>query len=150
MADSDLHDVVGARLKDLGQRYTAQRRVLVGTLVECEHPVTVHQLLERAPAIAQSSAYRNLAVLEEAGAVHRIVTTDDFARFELDQELTEHHHHLICSVCGSVTDFVLPDSFESEIEQRLARAARQQGFTSSDHRLDVLGTCQQCHDERNN
>ena len=42
-----------------------------------------------AASLAQSSAYRNLVVLEQAGAVNRIVTADDFARFELAQDLTE-------------------------------------------------------------
>ena len=34
----------------------------------------------------QSSAYRNLAVLEQAGVIRRVITDDDFARFELDED----------------------------------------------------------------
>ena len=37
--------------------------------------------------------------------VHRIVTADEHARYELDEALTErHHHHLVCSRCGVVLD----------------------------------------------
>jgi Fe2+ or Zn2+ uptake regulation protein len=144
MAPEDLHDLVAARLRRTGQRYTTNRHVLVDVLASCDQPVTIHQILERDPSIPQSSAYRNIAVLEQADAVHRIVTSDDFARFELAQDLTVHHHHLICGECGDVTDFMLPEAFEDDLDKRLVRAARRQGFLSADHRLDVLGTCADC------
>ncbi len=78
--------------------------------------------------------------------MHRIVTADDFARFELAQDLTGHHHHLICVACGDVADFTVSEAFEEDLEKRLDRAARLQGFLPSDHRLDVLGTCRRCRD----
>jgi Fe2+ or Zn2+ uptake regulation protein len=83
-------------------------------------------------------------VLERAGVVHRIVTSDEFARYELAEDLTEHHHHLICSSCGEVADFTVPGTLEHELEHVLARAARRAGFRSTGHRLDVVGTCASC------
>lgn len=145
MSSEELHDTVATRLRHTGQRYTAKRRTLVDILAGSEQPVTIHQILEQEPSIPQSSAYRNIAVLEQAQAVNRIVTSDDFARFELAQELTEHHHHLICTTCGEVTDFTLAAEFEGELGKRLERASRRQGFVADDHRLDVLGTCSNCH-----
>jgi Fe2+ or Zn2+ uptake regulation protein len=144
MPSGELHDLVAARLRQAGQRYTKKRQALVDVLAACDQPVTIHQILERAPSIPQSSAYRNIAVLEQADAVHRIVTADDFARFELAQGLTRHHHHLICVACGDVTDFTLPTPFESDLDKRLDRAARRLDFLPADHRLDVLGTCARC------
>ena len=144
MAGEDLHDIATARLRRLGQRYTAQRRGLMEALDRTDHPMTVQQLMDHVAGIAQSSAYRNLAVLEQAGVVHRIVTADDFARYELAQDLTQHHHHLICASCGDVTDFTLPSTFEADLEARLSRAARRSGFAPADHRLDVLGICANC------
>lgn len=140
----ELHEVVGSRLRSTSQRYTDGRRALVVTLAECSQPVTVHQLLEELGSASQSSAYRNLAVLERAGVVHRIVTADDFARFELAQDLTEHHHHLVCPTCGDVVDFTLPPEFEHHLEAMLRSAADQHDFDPSDHRLDVIGTCARC------
>ena len=132
------------RLRQAGQRYTDKRRSLVDILAECERPVTIHQIIEREPAIPQSSAYRNISVLEDARAVTRIVTSGDYARFELAQELTEHHHHLICTICGEVSDFTLTSAFEDDLDKRLEKASREQGFAARDHRLDVLGTCARC------
>ena len=141
---SIVHSTAADRLRDDGQRYTTQRRALVDLLVEAEQPLTIPQLLERQPGLAQSSTYRNLAVLERAGVVHRIVTSDEFARYELAEDLTRHHHHLICSACGSVTDFEVADSIEHDLESALARAAKRAGFTVRTHRLDLVGTCAEC------
>lgn len=145
MSAEELHDLVTGRLRRTGQRYTTKRRELIEILAGCDQPVTIHQILEHGPSIPQSSAYRNMAVLEQAQVVNRIVTSDDFSRFELAQELTEHHHHLICTSCGEVTDFTLSTTFENDLGKRLERASRRQDFVAADHRLDVLGTCARCH-----
>jgi len=139
-----LHDTAADRLREDGQRYTAQRRSLVGLLAEVDQPLTIPQLLDRRPGLAQSSAYRNLAVLERAGVVHRIVTADEFARYELAEDLTRHHHHLICSTCGDVTDFEVSDAVEHDLEAALAKVARRAGFQVRTHRLDLVGTCPAC------
>jgi Fe2+ or Zn2+ uptake regulation protein len=88
--------------------------------------------------------YRNLAVLEQAGVVRRVITEGEFARFELAEDLTQHHHHLICSSCGRVEDVTVPRSFESSMDRTLDRLARKTGFATVSHRLDLIGTCRAC------
>jgi Fe2+ or Zn2+ uptake regulation protein len=141
----DLHATINSRLRADGQRYTTGRRALVELLVEVDQPITIPQLLEHRQGLAQSSAYRNLAVLERAGVVHRIVTTDEFARYELAEDLTQHHHHhLICSACGDVADFTVPAPVEHELETALSKVAKRAGFNTASHRLDLVGTCASC------
>ena len=106
--------------------------------------MTITQILDLDGSLAQSSVYRNLTVLEEAGAVTRIVTRDDFARYELAERLTEHHHHLICSTCGDVADFSLSEETEAALDAALHRAAAKAKFTVEAHRLDLLGVCASC------
>lgn len=144
MNGDELHDAADARLRRAGQRYTDSRRRLVGALAGAEGPLTLPQILASSPDLAQSSAYRNLAVLEQAGVVHRIVTNDDHSRYELVEELTEHHHHLICERCGSVADFVLDAAAERSLERALSTAAGTQRFDVTHHRLDLVGTCADC------
>jgi Fe2+ or Zn2+ uptake regulation protein len=141
---TDLHDVASGRLKQDGQRYTTRRRALVEILAEADQPLTIPQVLQRRRGLAQSSVYRNLAVLQRAGVVHRIVTTDEFARYELAEDLTVHHHHLICSSCGDVADFTVPDNLEADLDRALGTVARRTGFTVDHHRLDLVGTCKTC------
>ena len=92
----------------------------------------------------QSSVYRNLNVLEESGAVTRIVTNDEFTRYELAEHITEHHHHIICTSCGDIADFSLPSSVEKSLNVSLRQAANRTRFRVDNHRLDALGTCVSC------
>ena len=139
-----LHDEVTDRLRGADQRYTRGRRHLVDVLRIADGPMTIPQILEARPDLAQSSVYRNLAVLEEVGAVTRIVTQHDFARYELAEDLTEHHHHLICSECGDVSDFSLQPRVEAQLERALAGVAEDVDFAVESHRLDLVGRCTSC------
>jgi Fur family ferric uptake transcriptional regulator len=141
---AELHETVAARLRSVGQRYTSGRRALVDQLSATGQPVTIPEIVTGGPGrVPQSSAYRNLAVLEQAGVVHRIVTSGDFARYELTEDLTEHHHHLICSSCGTVEDFTAPPRLERTLHEVMADVGGS-GFTAESHRLDLIGTCATC------
>lgn len=146
MADhiSDVHATAAERLRADDQRYTASRRALVEALAAAERPPTIPELLGSRPGLAQSSAYRNLAVLEQVGVVRRIVTSDEHARFELAEDLTGHHHHLVCGSCGRVEDFTVSEQLERSLETALARVADGTGFDVDHHRLDLVGTCSEC------
>lgn len=145
VATRELHDAVGVRLDDDDQRYTSGRRALVDLLADAHRPLTVAEVLERADGLTQSSVYRNLSLLERAGVVQRVVTDDEFARFELAEDLTgHHHHHLVCSSCGTVDDFTLDAALESALDAALGSAATSAGFDVHHHRLDLVGTCRRC------
>lgn len=146
--DADIDEQVAALLRHADQRYTSGRRRLVAVLQTGDGPLTITQILAADRSLPQSSVYRNLTILEEVGAVTRILTHDDFARYELAEHLTEHHHHLICSTCGDVTDFSLDPGAESGLDRALHRAADAVGFDIDTHRLDLLGTCRSCRPAR--
>jgi Fe2+ or Zn2+ uptake regulation protein len=143
--DSPIHDSVADLLRRADQRYTAGRRRLVDALLVGGGPRTIAQILGHDVRLAQSSVYRNLVVLEQVGAVTRIVTRDDYARYELTERLTDHHHHhLICTSCGDVADFDLTARTESSLDAALRRAARRAEFQLEGHRLDLVGRCADC------
>ena len=142
--DDWLHEIVKERLHAASQKVTANREALVGLLSTATRPLTIPEIIEAKPTIAQSSAYRNLVVLEDAGLVHRIVTNDDFARYELAEDLTGHHHHLICTVCGSVQDVPAPEGLERAVRVATKSIARTTGFRAQHHRIDLVGICQAC------
>lgn len=142
---SDIHETIARRLRAHEQRYTPSRRRLVELLAGTKGPMTLPELLDADRSLAQSSAYRNLAVLEQVGAVTRIVTSSDYASYELAEDLTgHHHHHLVCAACGEVTDFALSPVVEAELERVLAAAARKARYDVDHHRLDLVGRCRGC------
>lgn len=139
-----LDQTVARRLAAIRQRYTRGRQALVKVLAEAGQPVSIPDVLAVQKQVPQSSAYRNLAVLEQAGVVHRIASVGGFARYELAEDLTEHHHHLICSECGAVEDFTAPESVERTLHEVVGSVTRRAGFRADSHRLDLIGRCKLC------
>lgn len=143
-----LHDAARERVHGAGGRYTPQRRRLVEILERAAKPLAIPDILRGRRGLAQSSVYRNLAALEHARVVRRVVTDEGFGRYELTEDLTEHHHHLICSSCGRVEDAAIPEQLEREVDRTLDRLGRRAGFARVSHRLDLIGLCDGCAGDR--
>ena len=143
-SETDINQLAALQLSSINQRYTKNRRQLVAILLEATKPVTINQILKSDSQLAQSSVYRNLAVLEQAGLVVRIITNDDHAHYELAEHILDHHHHIICSPCGEILDFHLSEKIEKALERSLKEIADEFGFSIDRHRLDLLGTCGEC------
>jgi Fur family transcriptional regulator, ferric uptake regulator len=139
-----LHEAIEARLRLADQRYTAGRRLLVDLLVRSDHPVSIGDIGAALPTLPRSTAYRNLVDLQAAGVVRRVAAGDEFIRFELAEELTGHHHHLLCLHCGRVLDVDSDVGFESTIAEMAQTLASRHRFVTRDHRLDILGLCAAC------
>ena len=141
----ELHSVVERRLRRIDQRYTGGRRAIVEVLASAGHPVSIGDIAQRRPDLPRSSAYRHLVDLQAGGIVRRVAAHDEFARFELAEDLTEHHHHFLCTNCGKVSDITPTVALERSISQQLDRLAAAQEFEPHGHRVDVIGLCAACH-----
>ena|SRR5436190_18752159 len=143
-AEPSVHDEIAVRLACGEQRYTPLRRALVETMAGAGRPLTVPEILEHNAGLSQSSAYRNITVLIDVGVARRVSGADDHSRFELAEDLSSHHHHLVCGKCGKVAD-VHPSP---RLERALAEAARavadEDDFDVTDHRFDFIGVCADC------
>jgi Fur family transcriptional regulator, ferric uptake regulator len=143
----DVHKEAADRLGSVSQRYTQGRRAIVEVLASSERPLTVPEMLasgKKGRAIPQSSAYRNLAVLVEAAVVRRLAGNDEFARYELAEDLAGHHHHLHCDNCGAVADVDAPEALEQALADAARIAAAESGFQITGHRMDLVGRCADC------
>jgi Fe2+ or Zn2+ uptake regulation protein len=143
-SDGDLHMLAEKRLRDVDQRYTAGRRAIIDLLAQTGHPVSIGDIADRLPSLPRSSAYRHLVDLQIAGLVRRVSASDEFARFELAEDLTEHHHHLLCISCGKVTDVTPTPTFERQVSKTVDDLSSVENFEPHSHRLDVLGLCASC------
>jgi Fur family transcriptional regulator, ferric uptake regulator len=141
---TDLRAAVVNRLAAGGQRLTATRAAVVDALTDAARPLTIPELLAATPTLAQSSAYRILVVLEQAGVVHRLATNDDHTRYELAEDLTGHHHHLVCSRCGTVQDVPTSTKLERSLHAAAEEITRETGFRAHHHRFDLVGLCGRC------
>ena len=92
----------------------------------------------RARCIATSSSSRKPASCIASSAP----TTSP--RWELAEDLTGHHHHLICASCGHVEDVPASAGLERSVAAAAAAITRTTGFRTQRHRVDLVGVCKRC------
>jgi Fe2+ or Zn2+ uptake regulation protein len=131
-------DLVTA-LRERGMRVTPQRVVLHRALLELDRHVTADELLEavgdRLPNVSLPTIYATLELLEELGMVQRVQR----AGTTLFDPRTDAHHHLVCTVCGSIED--LDGALDTSA---LRRAADRHGFAAGRIEAVVHGRCAAC------
>ena len=143
---ASVHEQAALRLGRHDQRYTPVRRALVSTLAAAGRPLSIPEVLDVNESLPQSSAYRNVTALIEAGVVRRVTGIDDHGRFELAEELAGHHHHLACSRCGTVQDVVPSPRLERAMDDAARVVAEEQGYVVTGHQFDLVGTCPACQE----
>lgn len=130
-------------LKKNGLKFTIQREVILETLYNSdEHltPEALHKLIqERYPDLKTGIAtiYRTLALLESEEIVTSLSFGAQGKKYELGAK--EHHDHLICTECGSITEFV-----DEAIEKRQRAITEELGFKMTDHSMQIYGICAEC------
>jgi Fe2+ or Zn2+ uptake regulation protein len=126
-------------LRARGHRVTPQRLAMAAVLRDLDHHATVDELhgmvSARVPGISLPTVYSTLELLEELGAVRRVVNDGGTALFDAR---TDEHHHAICRRCGLVVDI------EASTDRRVLDAARSAGFAPDDAQVVVRGTCAAC------
>jgi Fur family ferric uptake transcriptional regulator len=92
-------------------------------------------LLSEGMEIGLATIYRVLTQCEQAGLLARHHFESGKAVFELNQG--GHHDHLVCVQCGHVEEF-----FDSEIERRQEKVAKDRGYAIQEHSLQIYVTCE--------
>jgi Fur family ferric uptake transcriptional regulator len=92
------------------------------------------QLLAEGVDVGLATVYRVLTQFEQAGLLIRHHFESGKSVFELNQG--GHHDHLVCLQCGRVEEF-----FDSEIEKRQLKIARDRGFEVAEHALYLYVEC---------
>lgn len=125
-----------------GLRSTAQRRLVTELFFESAGHLSIEELLARVreqdPKVGYATVYRTLKLLKECGLAYERHFGDGVSRYEVAFE-DEHHDHLICLECGSITEFE-----SDEIERLQEDLARRHGFELKRHKHELYGTCAAC------
>ncbi len=130
-------------LKKNGLKFTIQREIILDTLYNSnEHlaPESLHQLIQkRHPDLKTGIAtvYRTLSLLEDENLVTSLSFGAQGKKYELGAK--DHHDHLICTECGSITEFV-----DDAIEKRQHEITDSLNFKMSDHSMQIYGICSKC------
>lgn len=131
-------------LKEKGLKSTRQRDIIVSEFLETGEHVTAEELYRKISGkykdIGYTTVYRTLKLLNKSGLATERVFADNLTRYEpLSAE--DHHDHLICLHCGSITEFENP-----KIERLQERIAGEFGFLTISHKMELYGYCDKCRD----
>jgi len=129
-------------LRQQGYRLTAQRRAVLKAIARSQSHLSPAEIYKRAkqedPEIGLVTVYRTLELLSHLGVICEMNTRSN-ARSYMIRGPVEHHHHLICTDCGTVVHFTCCDL--SRLEKRLSR---ETGFEVKGHLLELSGRCPSC------
>lgn len=139
---SQIYRQIEAYLRDRRYKLTGARKEIIRIFTETREPLAVQdvhrQLCDTAADLA--SIYRSINLFCELGILTKLDFHDKQYRYELSDVFVPHHHHLICTNCGSIENIFeqcLPAGFEEQIHTR-------RGFEVTSHILEFYGVCESC------
>jgi Fe2+ or Zn2+ uptake regulation protein len=139
MHDAKTDEMV-ALLRSSGKRVTPERKLLLRIIGQNAHldAEEIYRIAQRdRPQIGLATVYRTLTLLKELGLIRMIDFGQNHGHYEL---LSEDHVHLVCSMCGRVTDIPVPKSLHT--------AAEATRFTVHGSNLEMFGICDDCARKR--
>lgn len=138
-------DKINSQLAARGYKLTSQRDATLQVLLEHEKDhMSAEEIFmlvrKKNPRIGIATVYRVLELFCELHIIEKMNFGDGVARYDLRSDDHEHmHHHLICKECGEVRE--IKEDWLHMLEKRLEK---EFGFTVIDHRLDFIGSFQDC------
>jgi Fur family ferric uptake transcriptional regulator len=130
-----------------GLKRTAQRDLIVDVFLRTEDHLSsedlYHLVKAQDPTIGQTTIYRTLKLLTEAGLASEVRLGDGRTRYEPNNKFP-HHDHMICTGCGRTVEF-----FSAEIKRLLDGIAAEHEYEPKQHSLRIFGVCADCRRERN-
>ncbi|HYN28250.1 MAG TPA: transcriptional repressor [Dermatophilaceae bacterium] len=123
------------------RRPTRQRAALTAALADRTEFLSAQEIHGRLAAAGErvglATVYRNLQAMAADGELDVLRTDDGEAVYRACSE--EHHHHLVCRVCGRTVEVTAPS-----VERWAAAVSADHGFTDVSHTVEVVGTCSDC------
>lgn len=129
-----------------GYRLTVQRQAILKIIASSQDHLTPKDLYSRVheehPTVSLVTVYRMLDILDRLKLICRVHDQNNCRSYLLGKQ-DIHHHHIICSLCGTVVDFTNCDI--NILEKRLSQ---ETGFRILGHLLEFRGLCQTCYKTR--
>lgn len=128
-----------------GLRLTPLRRRVLELIVHSPGGTKAYDLLDTLAAehaaARPPTIYRALDFLLSHGLIHRIESQNSYVRCNCPEHV-QAYQLLICQVCGYVQEM-----HEDLVEERLDKAAAEQGFSVVKKTIEVHGKCKDCQPE---
>ena len=124
---------------------TKPRLSLLGILLTEQRPLTVEQITQLSMGkIPLSSLYRIIKDFRDSDIISEFQTPDNTKVIELTAHQNEHHHHIFCKECGSITDFEIDERLEHDLEQEIRKVELRYSVSVTSHSLELQSLCAKC------
>jgi len=133
---SDL-EAVSLKLEALGHRVTPSRRAVIAAVLQQRDHFSVDDVLHRCRGAGRATVFRTIRLLTDIGVVCRLLLEDGSLHYRVSQR--GHHHHLVCTNCGTVRD--LDQCAVTDLVRELADTL---GYEIEGHWLELYGKCRSC------
>jgi Fur family ferric uptake transcriptional regulator len=134
-------------IQKAGLKRTAQRDLILDVFLRTEKHLSSEDLYRLVqaedPSIGQTTVYRTLKLLTEAGLAREVRFGDGRTHYEHNYK-HQHHDHMICMECGEIIEF-----YSAELEAIQDAMAAKHRFEVKQHLLRILGICANCRREAN-
>ena len=141
-AKREEQEVFHRHIQRAGLKRTAQRDLILDVFLRTEEHLSsedLYRLVQREdPTIGQTTVYRTLKLLTEAGLAREARFGDGRTRYEHNYK-HPHHDHMICTTCGRTIEF-----FSAELEKLQDALASKHKFELTHHTLRMFGYCADC------
>ncbi|MGW4837424.1 Fur family transcriptional regulator [Streptomyces globisporus] len=138
--------ISGTNAAPVRGRSTRQRAAVAAALDEVDEfrsAQELHDVLKhRGDSVGLTTVYRTLQSLADAGEVDVLRTTDGEAVYRRCST-GDHHHHLVCRLCGKAVEVEGP-----AVEQWAEMIAAQHGYVNVAHTVEIFGTCAECAEKK--
>ena len=135
-------DDFNAFLSQKGLKATLQRNLILDAFLDLDRPAHIDELYRilrsRHSNVGHATVYRALKLFAESGVAREIHFGDGVTRYEQARQ-GERHDYLVCSDCGTVTEFE-----NSSIEQHQVEIAKSLGFIIESLKIELRGVCSRC------
>ena len=129
-----------------GRRAGAARRAVVDMLAGQDCCLSAQEIAENlrsaGEGVGTASVYRALDLLHREGLVTRLEVGQGGARYERAHPGGDHHHHVVCERCGTITPFE-----DRELERAIEQLSRRLRHRVSGHDVLIRGRCRDCGTE---
>ena len=144
---SEEQEVFLKHIQKKGLKRTSQRELILDVFLRTEEHLSnedLYQLVKKEdPTVGQTTVYRTLKILTEAGLAREVRFGDGRTHYEHNYK-HQHHDHMICSECGKIIEF-----FSAELEAIQDQMAAKHDFEIRQHLLRMIGVCSECRSEQN-
>jgi Fur family ferric uptake transcriptional regulator len=140
--NSEEQEVFLQHILKRGLKRTSQRDLILDMFLRTEEHLSsedLYRLVQKVdPSIGQTTVYRTLKLLTEAGLAREVRFGDGRTHYEHNYK-HQHHDHMICSECGRIIEF-----FSAELEAIQDAMAAKHRFQVTQHLLRIIGVCAEC------